>query len=137
MSPFLLRASSASGSVVLPRVPLVGSGFAAGLGSMTAGPRSAPRSAAGGGSTRRLGVVAAVALGVGGQAWVGAERGEEPPVISGPRALQPQPTARQARQSKVPPLASRLSGWAPGVCFQPLEWEPLAPERALPREPMG
>src|ERR1017187_7734099 len=75
MSPFLLRASSASGSVVLPRVPLVGSGFATGLGSMTAGPRSAPRSAAGGGSTRRLGVVAAVALGVGGQAWVGAVGG--------------------------------------------------------------
>src|ERR1035438_4626263 len=72
MSPFLLRASSASGSVVLTRVRLVGSLLAAGLGSMAAGTRSAPRFAAGGGSTRRLGVVVAGALGVGGQAWAWA-----------------------------------------------------------------
>src|ERR1017187_5643265 len=59
MSPFLLRASSASGSVVLTRVELVGSFFAASLGSMAAGTRSAPRSVRGGGSTRKPGVVAA------------------------------------------------------------------------------
>src|ERR1039458_10774611 len=64
MSPFLLRANSASGSVVLTRVELVGSFFAAGLGSMTAGTRSAPRSVRGGGSTRKPGVVAA------GARWV-------------------------------------------------------------------
>src|ERR1017187_5772729 len=61
MSPFLLRASSASGSVVLTRVELVGSFFAASLGSMAAGTWSAPRSVRGGGSTRKPGVVAAVA----------------------------------------------------------------------------
>ena len=78
MSPFLLRASSASGSVVLMRVQLVGSFLAANLGAMVAGTQSAPRFAAGGGSTRRLGVVVAGALGVGGQAWawtVGAVTG--------------------------------------------------------------
>src|ERR1035437_4301176 len=70
MSPFLLRASSASGSVRLTRVELVGSFFAAGWGPMAAGTRSAPRSVRGGGRTRKPGVVAAGALGVGGQAGV-------------------------------------------------------------------
>src|ERR1035441_4271709 len=59
MSPFLLRANSASGSVVLTRVGLGGGFFAGGLGAMTALTRSAPRSVRGGGSTRKPGVVAA------------------------------------------------------------------------------
>src|ERR1035438_4368013 len=70
MSPFLLRASSASGSVVLTRVELVGSFFAASLGSMAAGTRSAPRSVRGGGSTRKPGVVAAGAPGFDWQAGI-------------------------------------------------------------------
>src|ERR1039457_1203263 len=70
MSPFLLRASSASGSVVLTRVELVGSFFAASLGSMAAGTRSAPRSVRDGGSPRKPGVVAAGAPGFDWQAGI-------------------------------------------------------------------
>src|ERR1017187_268798 len=70
MSPFLPRASSASGSVVLTLLELIGSFFAASLGSMAAGTRSAPRSVRGGGSTRKPGVVAAGAPGFDWQAGI-------------------------------------------------------------------
>src|ERR1019366_4200210 len=72
MSPFLLRASSASGSVVLTRVRLVSSGLAVGLGSVATELGLAPGALEGGGSTRRSGVAAAGALGDGWSAGAGA-----------------------------------------------------------------
>src|ERR1039458_6028295 len=72
MSPFLLRASSACGSVVLTRVQLVSSGLTVGLGSVATELGLAPGALEGGGSTRRSGVAAAGALGDGWSAGAGA-----------------------------------------------------------------